>query len=136
VPLTTIVETTHVVDPNQVGGHLVYVSKYVDPAHPDQQRPAEDVHRDYLAYAKTVFPDLRDGEIVSAIVQRARLTEPVHLIGGAKNLPGMFPAPGLAMASTVHVYPEIVSGQAVMGVAERVVHGILERLPTAHRKAA
>ena len=55
-------------------------------------------------------------------------TEPVHLIGGAKRLPDMFPAPGLAMASTAHVYPEIVSGQAVIGVADKVVPGILERL--------
>ena len=38
----------------------------------------------------------------------------------------MFPAPGLALASTAHVYPEIVSGQAVVGVAERVVPGILD----------
>src|SRR5205814_9720183 len=34
VPLTTVVETTHVVDPEHVGGHLVYVSKYVDPSSP------------------------------------------------------------------------------------------------------
>ena len=36
VKLTTVVETTHVVDPEAVGGHLVYVSRYVDPAHPDR----------------------------------------------------------------------------------------------------
>jgi hypothetical protein len=48
----------------------------------------------------------------------------------------MFPLPNLALASTAHVYPEIVSGQAVIGVAERVVPGIIERLPTAWRAAA
>jgi protoporphyrinogen oxidase len=136
VPLTTVVETTHVVDPEYVGGHLVYVSRYVDPSHPDQQRPLDELERDYLAHAKTIFPDLRDDEIVSRKVQRARVTEPVHLVGGAKRLPDMFPIPGLAMASTAHVYPEIVSGQAVMGVTERVVPQILDRLPTARRAAA
>jgi hypothetical protein len=60
----------------------------------------------------------------------------VHLVGGAKRLPDMFPLPGLSMASTAHVYPEIVSGQAVMGVTERVVPGILDRLPTVQRAAA
>jgi hypothetical protein len=60
----------------------------------------------------------------------------VHLVGGAKRLPDMFPAPGLSLASTAHVYPEIVSGQAVIGVADRVVPGILERLPAAQRAAA
>jgi protoporphyrinogen oxidase len=136
VPLTTIVETTHVVDPEQVGGHLLYVSKYVDPAHPDHERSPEEIERAYLGYARTIFPDLREDEILSSVVQRARVTEPVHLVGGAKRLPEMFPAPGLSLASTAHVYPEIVSGQAVTGVAGQVVPGILGRLPAAERAAA
>jgi protoporphyrinogen oxidase len=136
VPLTTVVETTHVVDPARVGGHLLYVSKYVDPSHPDQERPVEELEREYLAHARTIFPDLRDDEIVSSVVQRARVTEPVHLVGGAKRLPDMFSLPGLSMASTAHVYPEIVSGQAVMGVTDRVVPGILDRLPAARQVAA
>jgi protoporphyrinogen oxidase len=136
VPLTTIVETTHVVDPEAVGGHLVYVSKYVDPSHPDHGRPLDELEGDYLSYARTIFPDLRQDEILDAVVQRARVTEPVHLLGGAKNMPPMFDVPGLALASTSHVYPEIVSGQAVIGVADRVVAGILERLPAQQQVAA
>ena len=60
----------------------------------------------------------------------------MHLLGGAKRLPDMFPAPGLALASTAHVYPEIVSGQAVIGVADKVVPGILERLGARKQEAA
>ncbi len=78
---------------------------------------------------RRIFPDLQREDVLAQVVQRARITEPVHTLGGAKNLPDMFPAPGLAVASTAHVYPEIVSGQAVIGVADRVVEGILERLP-------
>jgi hypothetical protein len=48
----------------------------------------------------------------------------------------MFSVPGLALASTAHVYPEIVSGEAVIGVADRVVPGILQRLPSALEAAA
>ena len=136
VPLTTIVETTHVVDPDAVGGHLLYISKYVDPAHPDHDLPAHEVAAEYMRHARTIFPGLRDEEIVSSTVQRARITEPVHLLGGARNVPDMFAAPGLALASTAHVYPEIVSGQAVCGVAERVVPGILERIQVEQRAAA
>ena len=136
VKLTTVVETTHVVDPVYVGGHLVYVSRYVEPGHPDHDRPADEIEREYVAYVKTIFPDLRDDEILAKVVQKARVTEPVHLVGGASRIPEMFPVPGLAMASTAHVYPEIVSGQAVTGVTERVVPGILERLPAAAQEAA
>jgi hypothetical protein len=112
------------------------VTKYVDPGHPDHSREAEELKRDYLAKARTIFPHLRGEDIVDAVVQRARVTEPVHLLGGAKRLPDIFPIPNLALASTAHVYPEIVSGQAVIGVAERVVPGILERLPVETRAAA
>jgi protoporphyrinogen oxidase len=136
VPLTTIVETTHVVDPEAVGGSLVYVTKYVDSGHEDQLRPLADVKNDYLGYARRIFPELGGHNIVSATVQRARITEPVHLLGGAKRLPDMHPVPGLSLASTAHVYPEIVSGQAVIGVADRVIPGILERLGTGRRAAA
>jgi protoporphyrinogen oxidase len=136
VPLTTVVETTHVVDPEAVGGSLLYVSKYVDPGHPDQDRPAGDVAEKYLAHARRIFPDLSDEDVLDLSLQRARITEPVHLVGGEKRLPDLFPAPGLALASTAHVYPEIVSGQAVIGVADRVVPGILARLGAERREAA
>ena len=115
---------------------MLYVSKYVDPSHDDHNRPADEVERAYRGYAQTIFPGLRDEDIVSSIVQRARVTEPVHLLGGATRLPEMFSVPNLALASTAHVYPEIVSGQAVTGVTERVVPGILERLRTEERVAA
>jgi protoporphyrinogen oxidase len=136
IPLTTVVETTHVVDPEHVGGHLVYASKYVDPLHADLDRPAAEVEREYLGHVQTMFPGLRRQEISDVVVQRARVVEPVHTLGGARNLPDMFLVPGLALASTAHVYPEIVSGQAVTGVAERVVSGLLERMPSERRAAA
>ena len=135
VPLTTIVETTHVVDPEYVGGHLVYITRYVEPDHPDQDRPLDELEADYLAQARAIFPELSDEVILHRKLQRARVTEPVHLLGGAANLPEMFPAPGLALASLAHVYPEISSGQATMGVTNRVVPGILERLGDAGREA-
>ncbi len=136
VPLTTVVETTHVIDPEQVGGHLVYITRYVEPGHRDHERSVEELEADYLAQARTIFPELTDDIILHRKLQRARVTEPVHLLGGAANLPEMFPAPGLALASLAHVYPEISSGQATMGVTNRVVPGILERLGNSRREAA
>jgi protoporphyrinogen oxidase len=136
VPLTTVVETTHVVDPEYVGGTLLYASKYVDPSHDDFDRVVEEIERDYLAHVRTIFPDLRDDEILASRLQLARIVEPVHTLGGAKRLPPMFSVPRLALASTGHVYPEIVSGQAVTGVAERAVAGIRERLAVETRVAA
>ena len=136
IPLTTVVETTHVVDPEHAGGHLLYVAKYVNASPDDVRRDADEVRADYLRHARTMFPALTDDVILGSVVQRAPAVEPVHLLGGASRLPTMFPAPGLAMASTAHVYPEVVNGQAVLGVVEQVVPGLLERLPALERAAA
>jgi protoporphyrinogen oxidase len=136
VPLTTVVETTHVVDPDHVGGHLLYAARYVDPGDEDQRRPVEEIAAEYLGHVRTIFPDLENEDVLDSVVQRARVTEPVHLVGGAANLPEHFPVSGLALASTAHIYPEISSGQAVTGVAERIVPGILERLPFKRSAAA
>ena len=56
VPLTTIVETTHVVDPEHAGGTLLYAAKYVNSSHPDLRRPVEEIQREYVAHVRTIFP--------------------------------------------------------------------------------
>jgi hypothetical protein len=83
-----------------------------------------------------MFPNLQPEDVLARVVQRARIVEPIHTLGGAKRLPTMHPTPDLTLASTAHVYPEIVNGQAVIGVADRVVEGLLERLPLTRQEAA
>jgi protoporphyrinogen oxidase len=136
VPLTTVVQTTHIVDPEYAGGHLLYATKYVDPLHEDIDRPAEELALEYLAHVRTMFPALQPEDVLARVVQRARIVEPVHTLGGAKRLPTMHPTPDVTLASTAHVYPEIVNGQAVIGVADRAVAGIRERLPLREERAA
>jgi protoporphyrinogen oxidase len=136
VPLTTVVQTTHIVDPDYAGGHLLYATKYVDPLHEDIDRPAEELSVEYLAHVRTMFPALRPEDVIARVVQRARVVEPVHTLGGARRLPTMHPTPDLTLASTAHVYPEIVNGQAVIGVADRAVDGIRARLAVDQEEAA
>jgi protoporphyrinogen oxidase len=129
IPLTTVVETTHVVDPERVGGTLLYVPKYVTPDNPDLDRPAAEVRREYLEHVRTIFPALQPSDVLATHVARARVAEPIHPLGARRPTEAdLFPAPGLATASSAHVYPELVNGQAVLGVAERLSAGLLERL--------
>ena len=136
IPLTTVVETTHVVDPEHVGGTLLYVARYVNADNPDLTRDADVLADDYIAHATTMLPELGRRRILARSVQRARAVEPVHVMGGAANIPEMFPAPGLALASSVHVYPEVVNGQAVIGVADRLAEGLLARVRARQAVAA
>lgn len=136
IRLTTVVETTHVVDPEHVGGTLVYCAKYVDPSSPDLVRDEDELAADYVAQATAMLPQMAQRRVLARSVQRARTVEPIHTLGGAANLPEMFPAPGLALASSVHVYPEVVNGQAIIGVADRLAEGLLARVRVARAVAA
>jgi protoporphyrinogen oxidase len=144
IPLTGVIETTHVVDPERVGGTLVYAPKYVNPDSPELERSNEEIKEAYMGHVRTMFPGFSpQDDVLASQVARARVAEPVHTLGGEGRLPDMFPAPGLAMASSAHVYPEIVNGQAAIGVAERLVEGLLPRLmeatselPIATRRAS
>jgi protoporphyrinogen oxidase len=124
VPITSIVETTHAVDPEAVGGHLVYVPHYVDQSNPDLTRPSAEITADYMAHVQRIFPDFSPDDVIASQVARARVAEPVHTVGVAPRGGELFPAEGLAVASSAHIYPEIVNGQAILGVADSVAERI------------
>jgi protoporphyrinogen oxidase len=128
VPITSVVETTHAVDPEAVGGHLVYVPRYVDPSNPDLDKPSEQITREYLGHVKTLFPDFREEDVLASQVARARVAEPIHRVGVAPRVAELFPAPGLVTTSSGSIYPEIVNGQAILGVAEGVAGAVLTHL--------
>jgi protoporphyrinogen oxidase len=132
IPLTSVVETTHVVDPEAAEGHLVYLPKYVNPDSPELDKPSSEIRREYLGHLKAMFPAFREEDVIAAQVARARVAEPVHPVGSA--MPDPFAVPGLVVASSAQVYPDIVHGQAILGVAERIATGLEARLPAPQRR--
>jgi protoporphyrinogen oxidase len=132
VPLTSVVETTHVVDPKAAEGHLVYLPKYVNPDSPELEKSSADIRREYLGHLKTMFPAFREEDVIAAQVARASVAEPVHPVGAVK--PDPFAVPGLVVASSAQVYPDIVHGQAILGVAERIATAVEARTPATSRR--
>ena len=63
-----------------------------------------------------------------------RRAEPVHRAGVSDRIPELVAAPGLVVASSAHVYPDIVHAQAIAGVAERVVEELHPRLEAVQRE--
>ncbi|HEY7453588.1 MAG TPA: FAD-dependent oxidoreductase [Thermoleophilaceae bacterium] len=132
VPLTSVVETTHVVDPEHVGGHLLYVPRYVLPGSPELERDSAELTREYLAQVCRMFPGFDPKrDVIASQVARARFAEPVHRAGVAERMPELLAAPGLAVASSARVYPDIVHAQSIVGVADQVVTELRPRLGAA-----
>jgi protoporphyrinogen oxidase len=136
VPLTAVIETTHVVDPEEAGGSLVYLPRYVDPTSPELTRPASEIEDEYIGHLRRMLPGVAHEDVLSVRVLRAPLVEPIHPLGVAGRERTLFPAPGLAVASTANVYPEIVNCQSVLGVVDRVVPGLLDRLSVSQARVA
>ena len=100
-----------------------------EPRQPELERSTARSSGTYMGHVRTMFPGFSPDATCSRARWRARAwPSPCTALGGQGRLPDMFPAPGLAMASSAHVYPEIVNGQATIGVAERATDAVLERL--------
>lgn len=136
VPLTTVVETTHVVDPEAVGGSILYVARYVDPSDADLSRPAEDLERDYLAAATRVLPELGRRRVLGTSVQRSRVVEAVRTldaIARPRRAPGV---DGLILTSSADVYPAVVNSEAMLGLSDEVTARALAAAASGRARAA
>jgi len=136
-PITTVVETSHVVGTDHTAGlRLVYVPYYCDPLSPVQDEPDDSIYDRFTAAVARMFPGFAHGDVVDWTVQRAKLVEPVHELGAGKRLAPVWPGiPRLALASNAQIYPWLLNGNSVMRFAEDVAEQAAERIGRPSRPA-
>jgi len=118
-PITTVVETSHVVGTDHTDGlRLLYVPRYCDPDAPEQTEDDESIYRRFTDFMSHMFPRFSRDDVVAWTVQRAKLVEPVHELGAGHHIPPLFPAPGLGLISNAQIYPWLLNGNSVMTMAE------------------
>jgi protoporphyrinogen oxidase len=127
-PITTVVETSHVVGTEHTDGlRLAYLPKYCDPDAPEFSEDDESIYKRFTAMLARLVPDFTDEDVVDWTVQRAPLVEPVHAIGHEPRTAPVWPGvDGLALASASQIYPRLLNGESVVGLAERVSGEALE----------
>jgi protoporphyrinogen oxidase len=128
-PITTVVETSHVVGTEHTDGlRLAYLPKYCDPGSPEFAEDDKTVYRRYTEMLAKLVPDFSHEDVVDWTVQRAPLVEPVHALGHEPRCAPVWPGvDGLALASASQIYPRLLNGESVVGLAERVASEALER---------
>jgi protoporphyrinogen oxidase len=128
-PITTVVETSHVVGTEHTDGlRLAYLPKYCDPGAPEFTEDDESIYKRFTAMLARLVPDFSDEDVVDWTVQRAPLVEPVHALGHAPRTAPVWPGvEGLALASASQIYPRLLNGESVVELAERVAGEALER---------
>lgn len=137
-PITTVVETSHVVGTEHTDGlRLAYVPYYCDPSSPVQAEEDDSVYERFTAFVARMFPEFSHDDVVDWTVQRAKLVEPVHELGAGRRLAPVWPdVPRLGLASNAQIYPWLLNGNSVMRFAEDVAEEAVERLGRLPRASA
>jgi protoporphyrinogen oxidase len=132
-PITTVVEASHVVGTEHTDGlRLAYLPKYCDPSAPEFSEDDESIYRRFTAMLARLAPGFRHEDVVAWTVQRAPLVEPVHALGHHPRSAPLWPGvEGLGLASAGQVYPRLLNGESIVGLAERVAAEALARLGAA-----
>ena len=136
-PITTVVETSHVVGTEHTGGlRLAYLPKYCEASSAAFRSSDEEVRDRSLAMLRRIAPEFRDEDVVAWTVQRAPLVEPVHALGHRPRTAPVWPGvEGLGLASASQVYPRLLNGDSIVRLAEDVAGQARERLGLAGRPA-
>ena len=137
-PITTVVETSHVVGTEHTDGlRLVYLPRYCAPDAAEQTEPDESVYRRFTAQLARMSPAFSHDDVAGWTVQRARYVEPVHGLRAERRLAPVWPGVrGLGLVSNAQIYPWLLNGDSVIRFAERVAGETLTRLEApwlAHR---
>jgi len=129
-PITTVVETSHVVGTAHTDGlRLAYLPKYCDPRAPEFREDDESIYRRFTAMLERLAPEFSHEDVVSWTVARAPLVEPVHALGHEPRTAPIWPqdVEGLALACASQVYPRLLNGESIVRLAERVAAQALAR---------
>ena len=137
-PITTVVETSHVVGTEHTDGlRLLYLPKYCEASAPEFTEDDESVYRRFTDMLARISPGFTDDDIVDWTVQRAKVVEPVHARGHSPRLAPIWPdVPGLALASASQVYPRLLNGESIVRLAEEVAGEINGRASSFAGRAA
>ncbi len=130
-PITTVVETSHVVGTAHTDGlRLAYLPKYCDPDSPEFSEDDESIYRRFTAMLARLAPAFNHDDVVAWTVQRAPLVEPVHALGHLPRTAPLWPAgvDGLGLASASQVYPRLLNGESITALAEDVAAQALARV--------
>jgi len=129
-PITTVVETSHVVGTDHTDGlRLLYLPKYCEAGAAEFSEDDESIYQRFTAMLARLSPDFRHEDVVDWTVQRAPLVEPVHARGHEPRVAPVWPdVRGLALASASQVYPRLLNGESIVQMAERVSSEVQERL--------
>lgn len=137
-PFQGVVETTHVIPPEWIGGrHLVHLMNYCDAAGPLYARDDARVARDAAEGLARHYPGFGAADVEATYVFRAPHVEPVWTLGYLDRRPA--PRVGdtrLWVCTTAQAYPRVTAWNTSVGLARETVASLTAALRHTAAQAA
>ena len=107
LPFVVVVEHSHLVGPESYGGHVVYLSRYLDGADPLWTQPDGVIFQQFLSGLEAIYPHFSPRDIIDWRLRRTRYAQPVIRRQYSVHMPALnTPLKGIKLAGTAQIYPE------------------------------
>jgi protoporphyrinogen oxidase len=128
LPFTGIIEATNVVSPGDTGGkHIVYLPKYVTRDDPVRKKSDDEITSIFIDKLRTVYPHLKDQDILHSRVFRAECVQPLQAIDFLSRAGSMkTPVDGMYLVNTSMIYNSTLNNNAAADLALRAAATILD----------
>lgn len=90
IPFTGVIGMSTLVDTRETGGyHLTYLPKYILSTDPLLRKPDEEIKELFMQGVKTLYPDLKEEEIVDVQLNRAFKVQPLQFLNYSEIVPSV-----------------------------------------------
>jgi protoporphyrinogen oxidase len=123
VPFTAVIETTALVDPQEMGGSsLVYLPKYVAPDNPFFEQSDEAIREQFLSSLEKMYPHFTRDDVLAFRISRVRHVLAIATLGYSDRLPPMATSvPGLYVVNSAHIVNGTLNVNETLALAERAM---------------
>jgi protoporphyrinogen oxidase len=123
---TAVVEMTQFVDPAELGGKtLVYLPKYVLPDDPMLNASDEEVRAAFWPYLRSMYPALRDEDVLAFKVSRVRRVFAIPTIGFSTTMPpAATSVPGLHLVGSARLPFATLNVNDTLGLVGEFMEGL------------
>jgi protoporphyrinogen oxidase len=127
LPFTGIIESTNIISPKHFGKkHLVYLPKYVLKNDPLSSNSDDQIFKLFVKRLKSVFPDLKDEEILHKKIFRENSVQAVQGLNFLGRTIGFrTPIPNIYLANSSMIYDSTLNNNAVIKLAQKAANTIL-----------
>jgi len=108
IPFLGIIEHTNLIPAEHYGGgHIVYLTNYLERNSRLYQMSAEELYREYLPHLKRINPAFDESWVTEYHHHKVDAAQPIVTPGYADTIPDhRTPIAGLYLANTTQIYPE------------------------------